>query len=996
MADAAFKPEKDYSKEVDQQLPEAEQLAKTDLQAAIEKLSVLEKQARQASDLASTSRILVAIVTLCKNAGNWALLNEQTLILSKKHGQLKQAITKMVQTVMDFLDQTPTLDIKLSVIETLRTVTEGKIFVEVERARVTKILSDIKKQQGDLKAATDILCELQVETFGSMERREKVEFILAQVGLCIEMGDWTQAGILSRKISTRYLARKPKKTPEQLEKEQKEREKKAKAGEEVPEVKEDDVTDLKLQYYQQQITLAKHDSKYLDACKHYRQVLDTEAVEEDPAKLRAVLQRIIYFIILAPYDNEQHDLLHRIHKDTRNTAVPKDAELLELFTVQELMRWPEVSKAFGPHLCSTEIFDSAEGQSKDEKAFGRWQDLRKRVIEHNVRVVAKYYTRIQMGRLTQLLDLTEDETEKYISELVTSKTVYAKIDRPARVVNFAKPRDADDILNEWSFNMKSLLGLLERVDHLITKEEMMARIQPGAKMKKSKPSKNGDRLKLNKHPYQKMPFKISSKPFVYCVGNPKFDPAKAVQDVETHRAAMELLNEKNDFEGAIRLWFGLPEREKDEYVYHAVASVTLPQVQSVVELRGRNGLHGWYDGGGEKGGEYYSQFLNQTNSLPDIPPPPPPSVSDIHSYTHLFSPSHSPSSSLKSFVSNAKKDSIRSMVSSNLTSKRYLHPSYPGLVIPKVKNLATIPLNPYLDFWEWSCKNLEWCGPVGGQGLRSHHLLPVLMHHFGCVVPSCEALSIIKNLALEGVGGRGSSNVNSATNNNNSSSSGSQNGAGDKAGNGDGNGSADGGIITSNITNGHSAVSTTENRTENGIGHGAVAGKKTKNKKAAKTPKPPPLKILDVGSGNGYWSFMLRQYGLETVAVDNMQSEWRVNWIPNTHLTTGTSFLKSLPRPQHKNHILLLVYPITGPDGNGSFTRDLIKEYKGDVVIVSGTQNGNGYTGFGRGKGSMDEFMLESPEQKGKWEKIAQVPLPSFAGRDEGLFVYVRGQAGEK
>jgi len=26
--------------------------------------------------------------------------------------------------------------------------------------------------------------------------------------------------------------------------------------------------------------------------------------------------------------------------------------------------------------------------------------------------------------------------------------------------------------------MKSLLGLLERIDHLITKEEMMARIQP--------------------------------------------------------------------------------------------------------------------------------------------------------------------------------------------------------------------------------------------------------------------------------------------------------------------------------------------------------------------------------------------------------------------------------------------------------------------------------------------------------------------------------------
>ncbi|ROT41024.1 PCI domain-containing protein [Sodiomyces alkalinus F11] len=486
MAERMLKPEKDFSKEADKQIPEAEKLASTDIQAAIEHLAVLEKKARQASDLATTSRLLIAIVTLCKDAGNWSLMNEQVLLLSKKHGQLKQAITKMVQVVMGFFDSTPNLETKLSAIETLRTVTEGKIFVEVERARVTKVLSDIKKDQGDLKAAADILCELQVETFGSMDRREKTEFILAQVALCIEVGDWNQAGILSRKISTRYLARKPKKTPEDLEKERKEREKKKARGEEVPEEKEDDTTDLKLRYYEQQVTLAKHDDKYLDACKHYRQVLDTEAVEEDPRQLHATLQRIIYFVILAPHDNEQHDLLHRIQRDSRISEVPVEAELLKLFTIHELMRWPEVAKKFGPHLCQTDVFDAEPGQSADEKAHQRWKDLRKRVIEHNVRVVAKYYTRIQMGRLTQLLDLAEDETEKYISDLVTSKTVYAKIDRPARIVSFAKPRDADDVLNEWSGNMKSLLGLLERIDHLITKEEMMARIQPTSKSGKGK------------------------------------------------------------------------------------------------------------------------------------------------------------------------------------------------------------------------------------------------------------------------------------------------------------------------------------------------------------------------------------------------------------------------------------------------------------------------------------------------------------------------------
>jgi 26S proteasome regulatory subunit N5 len=47
MAEAAFKPEKDFTKEVDKQIPEAETLAQTNVNAAIEKLSLLEKQTRQ-------------------------------------------------------------------------------------------------------------------------------------------------------------------------------------------------------------------------------------------------------------------------------------------------------------------------------------------------------------------------------------------------------------------------------------------------------------------------------------------------------------------------------------------------------------------------------------------------------------------------------------------------------------------------------------------------------------------------------------------------------------------------------------------------------------------------------------------------------------------------------------------------------------------------------------------------------------------------------------
>lgn len=335
-----------------------------------------------------------------------------------------------------------------------------------------------------MNAAAEILCELQVETFGSMERREKTEFILEQVALCIEKGDWTQAAILSRKISTKYFSRKPKQAPEQEAKDKAEAEEKMKkrSADDPPVQKPDDVTDLKLRYYEQQITLAKQEDKYLEACKHYRQVLDTESVENSPAQLKAVLQRVIYYIVLSPHNNEQSDMLHRIAQDSRNTQVPTEAALLKLFSVPELMRWPLISQRFGPHLCNTDVFapsSSPTSSEEQKKAHNRFEDLRKRVIEHNVRVVAKYYTQIRMPRLCQLLDLNEEETEKYLSQLVTDKTVYAKIDRPARLVSFAKARSPDEVLNEWSSDMRSLLGLLERIDHLITKEEMMARIQPG-------------------------------------------------------------------------------------------------------------------------------------------------------------------------------------------------------------------------------------------------------------------------------------------------------------------------------------------------------------------------------------------------------------------------------------------------------------------------------------------------------------------------------------
>ena len=51
---------------------------------------------------------------------------------------------------------------KLELIEVLRTVTEGKIYVENERARVTRTLAAIYEKEDNLEKAAKVLQELQV------------------------------------------------------------------------------------------------------------------------------------------------------------------------------------------------------------------------------------------------------------------------------------------------------------------------------------------------------------------------------------------------------------------------------------------------------------------------------------------------------------------------------------------------------------------------------------------------------------------------------------------------------------------------------------------------------------------------------------------------------------------------------------------------------------------------------------------------------------------
>jgi len=431
--------ERDFTAETDAAVGHADsQLKSGNFAGAVESLLALEKQTRSAGDAFSTGKLLVKVIDIYFAKKDWNAINDYLVLLSKKRGQLKQAITLMVQRGIALIDLVADMKIKLDLIDVLRQVTEGKIFVEVERARLTKLLSSIKEKEGKIAEAADILHELQIETFGSMDKREKVEFILEQMRLGMAKKDFDKTQIISRKISSKFLNL-------------------------------DENEDLKLRFFNLMVEVSLSGDNYLDICKHYRHIYESKSIQQDEHKVLDVLKHVALFVALSPFGHEQSDLMNRIYADKNMAQLPIYKELLKCLITDELIQWPIVQQAFRNELAKLSVFQGPHGNN-------RWSHLQSRVIENNIRVIAKHYDRIRFTRLTQLLDLTADKAEEYFAKMVTEKVIHAKMDRPAGLITFSLPKKPVEVLNEWSSKITTLLSLLEKTNHLITKEEMVHQI----------------------------------------------------------------------------------------------------------------------------------------------------------------------------------------------------------------------------------------------------------------------------------------------------------------------------------------------------------------------------------------------------------------------------------------------------------------------------------------------------------------------------------------
>ena len=126
--------------------------------------------------------------------------------------------------------------------------------------------------------------------------------------------------------------------------------------------------------------------------------------------------------------------------------------------------------------------------------------------------------------------------------------------------------------------------------------------------------------------------------------------------------------------------------------------------------------------------------------------------------------------------------------------------------------------------------------------------------------------------------------------------------------------------------------------------------------------------VLEVGSGVGYWAHLLRDRGVDVVAVDRRDCGRHIG---DTIVMDGVEYLEQ--NAGGRERTLLLCWP--------TYAGDVVKAYRGDHVVVVG-ENECSY-------GSTWDM-----DEDDDWQMTEKIDIPTWPGMADDMRVYQRKKAG--
>lgn len=450
----------DLSTETTQKIVQAKTLPLAD---GLALLSALEKRCRVGNDTPSLVKVCEASLELCYEAKDHEALVTTLKTLSTRRSQKSKAIAALVTKCLPWVvdvdgdgftplpitssDDSSAAANQENLVTELRNITDGKMYLEAERARLTRSLAILKESSGDIATAANVLQDVHVETYGSISKREKIEFILEQMRLTLLKRDYVRAYIVSNKVKRSMLD-------------------------------EEGMSELKIKFYVLLSQYHSHERDALELARCFHAIYSTASSssssddEDDTNKWKESLTNTVVFLCLSEYSNEVKDMMERINLDPQLEKIVECKETIKSFLKNEIIHYPL------PHQTMLESIPAFVngGETTDASLALKehWHTtFHTRIIQHNLRVASLYYRQIHTSRLATLLSLSTAETEQHLSNMVSSGALYAKIDRPKDIVRFAKKRCEEEVLSDWAADIKELLGLVEETSYLIQKENMV-------------------------------------------------------------------------------------------------------------------------------------------------------------------------------------------------------------------------------------------------------------------------------------------------------------------------------------------------------------------------------------------------------------------------------------------------------------------------------------------------------------------------------------------
>ena len=375
--------------------------------------------------------------------------------LTQRKNQSRESIIAMVKyCINEILPNLKTQKESCDLLNTLIRVTEGKIFVEYEYSQAIRKMTEIHIMNNEKDEAAKLIQDVQIEAFGSLETEYKIEYILFQMQVLIDKGDYIRTLIVSNKIKRNHLD-------------------------------DEGIELLKIRFFRLMILYYMHEKKYLETSKCYKtlydfiksinekladveeknleikpKVLDNYIQAKKDNDLQQIFENYILFLSICPPELETKNMLNELLIKYKKDL---DKNKTLLYIVEKRLSDDII-------LIDNNLFN----RFKDFEIFKKNPELiklfRKYWIQHDLSIFEKFFAKVHIQRICKMTLVPDDEIESEIADMVINNYIYARINRIEKIVNFRKETDHHDVLDNFNYDMDSLLKKIEETCHIINKE----------------------------------------------------------------------------------------------------------------------------------------------------------------------------------------------------------------------------------------------------------------------------------------------------------------------------------------------------------------------------------------------------------------------------------------------------------------------------------------------------------------------------------------------